>query len=150
MMTSRPDSERRIEQLEFIVLKLQGEIKQIRGIATQAQEDADRMQFPSSKEEGDICFQVVASTTYPTGFTAASGAILGAGTGRVQVVIAGKRYNLTDGTAGHYTDVTISNDVFSTIPLKTYGLARVVNGILRIWVGTCTPSATYSADDITA
>lgn len=82
--------------------------------------------------------------------SASSGATLGSGTVRLQTVIGGIRYNKTDGTAGHYTDETVVNDVASGIPVKTYMLYEMVGGLLTIVVGSCTVAASFSADDITA
>jgi len=83
---------------------------------------------------------------------ASSGATLGtsASNVRLQTTINGIRYNKTDGTAGNYTDETVYSDISSIIPVKTYILYEMVQGVLTVIVGSCTASASFSADDITA
>ena len=152
-MGNRSDSERRIEQLEFLVEKLRADLARVRGLAAQAQEDADHIQFQMQLPTGDssqvpIRVQVLAAGV-PAGVQAAVGAQ--GGVGREQVVIDGIRYNKTNGTAGQgYNDYDLANDTFGAIAPRTYCVCRLVGGLMTVIVGTCTPADDYSADDVTA
>lgn len=145
--TEFTESERRIRNLEYQVLLLGNELASLKALAGKAAQDASQITPVFGAGGGGLffTFQVLAG-----GVSAASAATLGTGTVRLQTVIGGKRYNVTDGTAGHYTDFTVSNDTFTALVSKEYGVATLVDGVMRVIVGTCTASATFSTDDITA
>lgn len=146
--TEFTEAERRIRNLEFQMLALQNKLRSVEMLAGKAAQDVSQITpvlGGGSGQNGFFAFQVLAA-----GVSAASGATLGSGTVRLQTVISGKRYNKTDGTAGHYTDFAISNDSFTALVSKEYGVATLVDGIMRVIFGTCTAAAAFSADDITA
>lgn len=130
----------------YLEEQLQKALRRLNALADKAKAAAEQQSPLGGAGSGSIYWgQVITSD-----IAAASGGTFTSGTVRLQTVISGKLYNKTDGTAGHYTDETVSGLAYAAIVVKTYIQYHMVNGVLTFFYGTCTPSATFSADDITA